>query len=294
MNPSLKWIGGGFIILMLVGVVSGHNNIKQTDGPTDTRDHPATPTSSVRTAESQLSPEQFKNDCAQITGPMYDVKCRGKIVIWTGKIQSFAQDHLHALVNGAGFDLFPRGAVSDFIRKQNNPEFDVLSTIEFKGVIGDRNLFTPDIKQVEALRIVIPSSVGRAEQTAEDEKRSQEARVRREEREREESAKLQETANIYAIKWGVSQDAYLRANKLVLTAAHKCKDMASKRAQYDWESQGFLTHSDLDSWKLINEHEAVVLGNNLRMKNGFGVWKISRYTCKFNTQTDSVTLLSIE
>ena len=285
-HPMLKWAGVGFVGFVILGIAIGPKQPAGTEGVTSSPRQATTeaPAKVVPRYVSEISPEQFKAECRPISGPMYGARCFGKRVLWVGKVTGVSDKYIHADVDGDSFDLIPGIPITSYIKSINNNDFNIYATVEFTGTIGERNIVTPDIINAEVLKITVPASVGKAAQEADSQKR-------KEERDARAAAEEQATAEEYAAKWSVTPDEYRRAAKGINSAAHTCKDLASKVAQYDWESQGFF-HGDLGSWKLINSGEAILEGDNLRMKNGFGVWKIVRYKCKYDVTLSRVSLLS--
>lgn len=108
-------------------------------------------------------------------------------------------------------------------------------------------------------------------------------------REREQAAhELELDDQRQASAHGISVDEWRQARWASNTAYAECKVAAEQRAKHDYKSD-FIPKMN---WELQGK-KIMLVGHDLQMQNGFGVWSYVTYNCEWDLDRKAVVSLDI-
>ncbi|MCG5242462.1 hypothetical protein MCW82_22045, partial [Azospirillum doebereinerae] len=170
------------------------------------------------------------------------------------------------------------------------------------GDLGKLTVFGAKLVLLLSLGLMLPAAhlivwrVGELrierQKKAEDDRKAEERRQVDAEKARQNEEQERQEMQRLATSWGLPLDAVLRGKKAADIAAVHCKSEAKKLARFEADSSFWA--SDLSSWRMDSANLVIVTGNNLKMKNGFGVSRSVEYRCGYDLNTRDTVVLSVQ
>lgn len=217
--------------------------------------------------------------CYNQGGAFYAERCLNKSVELTGIVGNYSSDGVLLTLRKTCeserlFNADVKNLRSDFFAANED------KCVRMRVKIGQANFMTPDVL-VDSI-IWIESDADKSERIAEKERREIEARTRQEEERRQAAQAKREQLELNKNNPEWLYENYFSASQVA------CRQAVENIAKWDFEWTERWYEEKFTSYLVRTKAPYVVtiLGDSIKMQNGFGAWQRVSYACDYNAKLD--------